>query len=248
MAVFPLPHGGGATSSARRVTTAEPRDSQPAGGSSAGAARCASSRPLARSVVSLSMALLLLGCGGSASEPDEETATAPSASAVPPDSIKKRVEREIDALDKMRESLASTIDTPAVEKTTFARVCKPVGRRAKRIAEAHGWTVRQLAKKYRNPTHAPDAQAKRLHEQFAESPERTDTWLRTVRDDTSGWLYARQITVRQGCIACHGPKEKRPDFVKKGYPDDRAYGFEPGDLRGIYTVFVPDPSAKENAP
>ncbi|MFO8099786.1 MAG: hypothetical protein R6T83_09240 [Salinibacter sp.] len=39
---------------------------------------------------------------------------------------------------------------------------------------------------------------------------------------------------------------ERPDFVKEGYPDDRAYGFEPGDLRGIYAVFVPDPSGQES--
>lgn len=43
---------------------------------------------------------------------------------------------------------------------------------------------------------------------------------------------------------CSG-KERRPDFVKKGYPDDRAYDFEPGDLRGIYSVFVPGRTQSE---
>jgi Protein of unknown function (DUF3365). len=192
-----------------------------------------------------SIALLLLGCGGPDSDGDEGPGTTPSASEVPPDSIKQRVEREIKSLNQMRESLASTIDTPAVDKATFKRVCKPVGQRAKKMAKANGWTVQQLAKKYRNPAHQPDAEAQRLHDQFAENPEQTDTWIRTVRNETPGWRYARRITVRPSCTACHGPKEKRPDFVKKGYPDDRAYGFEPDDLRGIYAVFVPDPSDQE---
>lgn len=49
-------------------------------------------------------------------------------------------------------------------------------------------------------------------------------WIRTVRNETPGWRYPRRIPARPLCTACHGPKEKRPDFVKKGYPDDRAYG------------------------
>jgi len=139
----------------------------------------------------------------------------------------------------MRESLAATIDTPAVDKSTFQRVCKPVGKRAKEIGAENGWVVQQLAEKYRNPAHKLDAEARELHEQFADSPELTDTWIRAVRDNTEGWRYARRITVQSSCLACHGPKEERPAFVKKGYPEDRAYGFEAGDLRGLYSVFVP---------
>jgi hypothetical protein len=177
----------------------------------------------------------LSGC----SSPDVDS----PASAQPPDSIRQAVEREIRALNQMRESLAATIDTPAVDKSTFQRVCKPVGKRAKEIGRKNGWVVQQLAKKYRNPAHKPDAEAETLHQKFANQPELTDTWIRTVRDNTEGWRYARRITVESSCLACHGPEEKRPAFVKKGYPDDRAYGFEDGDLRGLYSVFVPAPSA-----
>ena len=181
---------------------------------------------------------LILGIGGCGSS-DTDT----SATAQPPDSIRKAVEQKIVALNQMRESLASTIDTPTVDKSTFQRVCKPVGKRAKEIGQKNGWVVQQLAKKYRNPAHKLDAEAERLHQRFAESPELTDTWIRTVRENTEGWRYARRITVQSSCLSCHGPKEKRPAFVKKGYPKDRAYDFEEGDLRGLYSVFVPVPNA-----
>jgi hypothetical protein len=151
------------------------------------------------------------------------------------------VEQAIASLNKMRESLAATIDTPTVDKSTFERVCKPVGQRAKQISAERGWVVQQLAEKYRNPAHKLDAEAQELHEQFAKSPDLTDTWIRTVRNGRVGWRYARRITVQSSCLACHGPKQQRPDFVKKGYPNDRAYGFEVGDLRGLYSVFVPTP-------
>ena len=181
---------------------------------------------------------LLLGLGGCGSSDSD-----PSATTQPPDSIRKAVEKQIVALNQMRESLASTVDTPTVDKSTFQRVCKPVGKRAKEIGQENGWIVQQLAKKYRNPAHKLDEEAERLHQRFATSPELTDTWIRTERNNTEGWRYARRITVQSSCLACHGPKEKRPAFVKKGYPDDRAYGFEEGDLRGLYSVFVPAPKA-----
>lgn len=157
----------------------------------------------------------------------------------PPDSIRQAVEQEIESLNDMRESLAATIDTPAVDKNTFNEVCKPVGQRAQEISNERGWRVQQLAEKYRNPANQLDEEARRLYEQFAESPEQTRTWIETTHDGTDGWRYARRIPVQQSCTACHGPKEERPAFVKEGYPDDRAFGFEEGDLRGIYTVFVP---------
>lgn len=187
------------------------------------------------SLLVVSVLLLIAGCGGS----DSDTAD----SQTPPDSIRQDVERSIAALNEMRESLAATIDTAAVDKRTFKRVCKPVGQRAKQLGADRGWDVQQLAKKYRNPAHEPDEEARRLHEEFATSSELTERWIRTTRNDREGWRYARRITVQPSCMACHGPKEERPEFVKNGYPEDRAYGFEEGDLRGIYSVFVPDTSA-----
>ena len=182
------------------------------------------------SVVAVPLAVVLFGCGRSTQ----------SGSSTPPDSIQQRVEQSIASLNEMRESLAATIDTPAVDKRTFKRVCKPVGMRARQIGAANGWTVQQLAENYRNPAHKLDPEARRLYNEFASSPELTERWIRTVHNQQEGWRYARRITVQHSCLACHGPKEQRPDFVKNGYPDDRAYGFDAGDLRGLYAVFVPD--------
>ncbi len=178
--------------------------------------------------------LLIVGCGGSDSDP--------ASSQTPPDSVRRDVEQSIASLNEMRESLAATIGTSAVDERTFKRVCAPVGKRARQLGADRGWEVQQLATKYRNPAHEPDEEARRLHEEFVTSPELTERWIRTTRSGHEGWRYARRITVQPSCLACHGPKDERPAFVKKGYPEDRAYGFEDGDLRGIYAVFVPDTS------
>ncbi|PQJ34325.1 hypothetical protein BSZ35_06680 [Salinibacter sp. 10B] len=186
----------------------------------------------------LVLAVLIAGCGRA-----DSNSSGSDASESPPDSVRPLVEQKIAALNDMRESLATTIDTPTVDKSTFKRVCKPVGQRAKQMSAEEGWTVQQLAERYRNPAHKLDPEARRLYEQFLVSPTQTDTWIRTERNGTDGWRYARRITVQSSCLACHGPKEQRPKFVKTGYPDDQAYGFEQGDLRGIYTVFVPQSSS-----
>ena len=187
----------------------------------------------------LALAIVIAGCGA----PEEDAPAAQSTAEQPPDSIRQQVERRIEMLNQMRESLAATIDTPTVDKSTFKRVCAPVGMRARELAAENGWTVQQLAEKYRNPAHALDAEAQEFHDTFAAADDTTEVWVRTRRNETEGWRYARRITVQPTCLHCHGPKEQRPDFVKQGYPEDRAYGFEAGDLRGLYTVFVPDSTA-----
>lgn len=191
-----------------------------------------------RNALLVGLGLFVFACGG-----DDRDASRPSTSETPPDSTQRAVEQAIMSLNEMRESLAATIDTPTVDKSTFQRVCKPVGKRAKELSAEHGWTVQQLAEKYRNPNHQLDEEAHRLYEQFAETPNLEDTWIQTDREGQPGWRYVRRITVQSSCLSCHGPKDKRPDFVKNGYPDDRAYNFEVGDLRGLYTVFVPAESS-----
>jgi hypothetical protein len=55
--------------------------------------------------------------------------------------------------------------------------------------------------------------------------------------------YFRRINVSPGCLACHGQKSRRPKFVADNYPEDLAYNFKPGDLRGMYATFIPDLAA-----
>jgi len=59
-----------------------------------------------------------------------------------------------------------------------------------------------------------------------------------------GLHYFRRIDVQKACLKCHGSKDHRPNFVKKGYPNDKAFGFIVGDLRGIYSVFIPNQSSR----
>lgn len=149
------------------------------------------------------------------------------------------VVREIEALGAMRSSLAASF-TGEPDQETFARVCKPVGAEAKRLATEHGWRIAQLAEKYRNPEHKLDYEALRVFKMMEDDAALMGMWIKTESDGEPGYRYFRRIVVEPACLGCHGARGSRPQFVKDGYPDDRAYGFEAGDLRGLFSVFIAD--------
>ena len=153
--------------------------------------------------------------------------------------------QEIEFLDRMRQSLASTLketdEKPTLE--TFKQVCKPVGMRAKQLSKNNPWDVKQVAEKYRNPAHAPTAREAVALEKFANNPDLFGFWETTDQET----FYYRRINVEATCLKCHGVKAERPDFVKQRYPQDKAYDFEVGDLRGMYRVVLPDVKAQIQA-
>ncbi|MGK7910270.1 MAG: DUF3365 domain-containing protein [Synechococcus sp.] len=150
---------------------------------------------------------------------------------------------EIEFLHSMRSGLASTLEGREEEPTveTVKEVCRPVGMRAKQLSKEHGWQVQQIAKKYRNPSHAPtNLNGQMALSRFQFNPDLTAYWHREVVDGQEGTRYYRRIDVEASCLLCHGNKSSRPSFVKNNYLDDRAYDFKVGHLRGMYATFIPD--------
>lgn len=165
----------------------------------------------------------------------------PAAGGPDPDEL-ARVVQAIENLNALRSGLAGTFEgrqEPA-DQTTFQQVCKPVGMQAKRLAQTNGWQVIQMAEKYRNPAHQLDPEGRSAYRLLEVNKRLMGLWTRTELEGQVGTRYFRRITVESSCLACHGAKKNRPAFIKKTYPNDRAYDFQEGDLRGIYAVFVPD--------
>lgn len=175
-----------------------------------------------------------------ACEPVEDAGEKPFPPADTLTTEQQRVIQAVQEVDAMRSALAQTFITDdEVDEGTFAAVCRPVGARAKEIAEENGWVFQQLAVRYRNPMNAPDSLARGAFNRFESDPSLDSLWIRTSVEGTQGRRYFRRITVEAPCLACHGAKNERPQFVVDNYPEDRAFGFETGDLRGVYSVWVP---------
>lgn len=154
-----------------------------------------------------------------------------------------RAVEAMEQLDQLRTQLASSLKGSSEEPSmdTMREVCRPVGLRAMAIGKENGWTVRQVASKYRNPDHAPaGSQETEVIDLLARHPEITGLWEPAAAGQAAGVNYYRRIDVQPSCLACHGTKDSRPGFVKNNYPADRAFNFKPGDLRGMYAVFIPE--------
>jgi hypothetical protein len=178
----------------------------------------------------LAVLALLAGCGPSSS--DAPDSAPPTAQA----SVEARVVSEIASIDSMRSANAASLRPgDAIDGKTFAEVCMPVGQRMRGLAVETGWSIRPAAAKYRNPANAATEAELALIARFEADPSLLDLWETT---DVGARRYVRRIAMQPGCLGCHGPSETLPAFVAERYPDDRAHGFEVGDLRGLYVVEV----------
>lgn len=155
-------------------------------------------------------------------------------------SPQEKAARAAGEIINMRSSLAKEFIKPGAVVTgeTFKKVCGAVGARVKELS-AGGLEIRHAAVKYRNPANAATEKEAALIERFA-----TEKGLASVeggleREGKHYFSVTRPIYVEQACLACHGDRDARPDFIVKKYPEDSAFGFSEGDLRGIITVTAP---------
>lgn len=167
-----------------------------------------------------------------------------SAPALAADVMNTPDEKAMAAADEiitMRSDLAREFIKPGavIDEETFKKVCGAVAKRAKDITEKTGVKIRHAAIKNRNPLNAADERERAIIEKFEANKSLSEIWEDFESEGKSFKRYTRPIFVENACLACHGLKEARPEFIKTKYPDDKAYEFKEGDLRGIISVTVP---------
>lgn len=121
---------------------------------------------------------------------------------------------------------------------------------AAQLSQASGARVGRTALRVRNPSNAPDEFERAVLEQFAADlgSGPIDRPLEAVfeirRGDAVERRYMRAIPTDALCLTCHG-KSLDPELaaaIARDYPQDEATGFEPGQLRGAFSVVWPAPS------
>ena len=60
-------------------------------------------------------------------------------------------------------------------------------------------------------------------------------------DNNNNKHYYAPILLKANCLACHGKVDefisvKTDSIIKSLYPDDKAVGYNEGDLRGIWSI------------
>ena len=122
---------------------------------------------------------------------------------------------------------------------------------AGRLSRQSGAQVSRTALRVRNPANAPDDLQRALLEQFSAElasgkfPAPLEAAFEINRGGQVERRYMRAIPMEGLCVTCHG-KALAPEIaaaIAAQYPDDQATGFEPGQLRGAFSVTWPSSSS-----
>lgn len=123
------------------------------------------------------------------------------------------------------------------------RVCAET---APAIAESlsleSGWTVRRASDKNRNPNAQPDTWEQARIDAFKAAVLGGETQaLEYSEETTEGFRYAKAQLTEGLCLTCHGKQldDTTLDALKAFYPEDRAQGYELGEVRGIFSLTKP---------
>lgn len=121
-------------------------------------------------------------------------------------------------------------EAPALADTISGRLGLRVGRTALRV---------------RNPAHQPDEWERHgLAALQAQLEAGADPATVEVMERLPGEVrYLKAILTEPACLACHGEfiDAGLQQEIKRLYPDDTATGFQAGQLRGAFTVRIPNP-------
>jgi len=172
------------------------------------------------------------------------------AAPVQADDLQERAAASRDASQKLLKALKSRVEK-AVQTGGPAHAISVCNENAPKITRQisleAGWDVGRTSLKYRSPKNAPDAWERKVLEDFeqrkaaGEDLKGMEYYEVVDEDGKQSFRYMKAIPLFGVCTNCHGQRI-RPDLsakIYKLYPEDKARGFIPGDLRGAFTVRQP---------
>jgi len=178
-------------------------------------------------------------------------ATVPSTGRAAPDLDEYRRQARVlvqQFAGALRNALQTAIDDGDLSHAL--RVCKTVAPEiAHDIRQQGDWLVRRTALRVRNPDNAPTHEEKGVLTDFQARATRGEKiagmefMATTKRLGEPFFHYMQAIPLGELCAQCHG-KNIDPDLallIQGLYPEDRATGFEIGELRGAFTLYKPLP-------
>ncbi len=120
---------------------------------------------------------------------------------------------------------------------------------AKAASEQTGWAIRRVSLKNRNPKAVPDAWEEAVLKEFdqraaaGEKPTGLEKGEVVVDGDKKMYRYMKALPTQDLCLNCHGTTDRLSPAVqaklKELYPNDRAVGYGPAEIRGAMTIRKP---------
>lgn len=164
--------------------------------------------------------------------------------------IKRRTETSRETVREFAKSLKGALQgaMKAGGPLNAIGVCNVVAPEiAKEQSKKYGWQVRRTSLKPRNPANAPDEWEQRVLYSFEKRKAAGEIAAKIEYAevvDTGGkrqFRYMKAIPTVDICTKCHGVDiaPEVIDHLDKLYPEDKARGFKPGDIRGAFSIIQP---------
>ncbi len=109
------------------------------------------------------------------------------------------------------------------------------------------WSIKRVTQKPRNQGNTADEHELKILELFADKQNKLalfDEW-KDIENKKDYYFY-KPIYIGKFCLKCHGATDKIDNkaavAIQDKYKDDKATGYEDGDLRGMFVVHI---SSKE---
>ena len=118
-------------------------------------------------------------------------------------------------------------------------VCKDQAPAIAASLSVEGVQMGRTSHRLRNPENSAPAWVDTILQSYVGDEQSRAPRLVTLPNDRLG--YVEPIATQPLCLVCHG-KSLAPDVaahIAQAYPEDRATGFEEGDLRGVFWVEYP---------
>lgn len=185
------------------------------------------------------LTLMLLAAGLTAASPvmADEAQLLQEARGIPAKMVPKLLEVLQDEIDKSGHAGAISVcreKAPEMAKNLSAQI---------------GWQVRRVSLKNRNPKAVPDAWERATLEEFerrlaaGEKPTGIDKGEIVEENGQKFYRYMKALPTQDLCLNCHGTPDrlapKVAEKLKELYPDDKAVGYGPAEIRGAITAKKP---------
>lgn len=166
------------------------------------------------------------------------------------DMIQKAMEWGNEISQEAQESLIKALQNAISEKGVpgaieFCNVeALPI---LQEVADKYSVEIRRASFDYRNPADKPTDYEKGILDAYAYNAENSIANEPNIQklDNGDVLFYTKAIQIPNTlCLNCHGTvgKEISPETsakLKELYPEDKAFGHEVGDLRGMWSIRIP---------
>jgi len=117
----------------------------------------------------------------------------------------------------------------------------------KELGNKHGVNIRRVSNDFRNPADIPNNDEQPLLEAYEYNEKNNFENAPNIQKSPDGkvLLYTKAITIPgRLCLNCHGEPGKDInkevlDKIDGLYPEDKARGHQEGDLRGMWSIAIP---------